>query len=140
METKSLNIIALDSYSSTRNYKFRQLEVGLCTIQNRNLYVFYYPAGSSSKQKLEKMKFKDRKKQRKTVKDNYEVALEAKSLWEQLRRYAYRSISSVTNHTMNKINRLTVSRTRNSSHDELTFIAIRGHLEFGGNKEIKKKG
>ena len=58
------------------------------------------------------------------MKDNYEVALEAKSLWEQLRRYAYRSILFVTNHTMNKINRLTVSSTRNSSRDELTFTAI----------------
>jgi hypothetical protein len=52
------------------------------------LYKYLYILDADAKKsKLEEMTKKERKKQRKMVNTNYVLSVEAKQLWEKLRRY-----------------------------------------------------
>ena len=45
--------------------------------------------GDGKAAKIEELTFRERKKQRKTQKVNYDLALRAKKIWEQLRKYVF---------------------------------------------------
>jgi len=70
-------IFSVNSHSHT---------VTLCTVVVRKYPHCFCISGENKKPKVEEMAKKERKKQRRMQKDNYEMSAKAKDLWNALRR------------------------------------------------------